>query len=59
MLDTKVGSDDDKADPKDVAHTGYEAMKRGEASVVHGFGNKMRAAPKNRVWAASRQSSAA
>jgi short-subunit dehydrogenase len=44
MLDTKVGADDHKADPKDVAHTGYEAMKRGELSVVHGFGNKMRAA---------------
>jgi short-subunit dehydrogenase len=44
MLDTKVGADDSKADPKDVAWTGYEAMKRGEVSVVHGFGNKVRAA---------------
>lgn len=45
MMDTKVGTDDDaKADPKDVARTGYEAMLRGEVSVIHGFGNKLRAA---------------
>jgi uncharacterized protein len=44
MLDTKVGSDDSKADAADVAKTGYEAMKSGEISVVHGFGNKMQAA---------------
>src|SRR4029079_11628297 len=30
MLDTKVGTDD-KADPADVAKTGFEAMEKGEA----------------------------
>jgi short-subunit dehydrogenase len=44
MLDTKVGAADDKADPMDVAKTGYDAMMKGEISVIHGFGNKMRAA---------------
>jgi short-subunit dehydrogenase len=44
MLDTKVGADDSKADPKDVAKTGYNAMLKGELSVIYGFGNKMRAA---------------
>jgi uncharacterized protein len=44
MLDTKVGADDNKADPKDVAKTGYDAMLNGELSVIYGIGNKMRAA---------------
>lgn len=44
MMDTKVGTDDSKADPRDVAQTGYDAMMRGEVSVIHGFGNKLRAA---------------
>ena len=43
MLDTKVGTEE-KADPADVARTGYDAMMRGELKVIHGFGNKMRAA---------------
>ncbi len=44
LMDTKVGQDDAKADPADVARTGYEALMRGEASVVHGFGNKAQVA---------------
>lgn len=39
MLDTKVGQAD-KDDPADVAVTGWEAMKDGEHSVVHGLKNK-------------------
>lgn len=39
MQDTKVGAD--KKDPAaDVAHTGWDAMKRGDAKVVHGLKNK-------------------
>jgi short-subunit dehydrogenase len=44
MLDTKVGQDKHKADPADVAKTGYDALMRGEASVVHGLDNKLRVA---------------
>jgi len=44
MTDTKVGQDDSKADPADVARTGYDAMKRGDGDVVAGFGNKVQAA---------------
>lgn len=39
MLDTKVGQAK-KDDPADVARTGWEAMKKGEHSVVHGLKNK-------------------
>jgi short-subunit dehydrogenase len=39
MLDTKVGQSK-KDDPADVAVTGWEAMKSGEPSVVHGLKNK-------------------
>lgn len=44
MLDTQVGADPKKADPADVAKTGYEAMKKGEGDVVAGFKNKVQAA---------------
>jgi len=44
MSDTKVGADDGKADPADVAKTGFEAMMKGELTVVHGLANKVRAA---------------
>ncbi|MGA0544111.1 SDR family NAD(P)-dependent oxidoreductase [Brevundimonas sp. VNH65] len=44
LMDTKVGQDDNKADPADVAKVGYEAMKRGDGDVVAGFGNKVQAA---------------
>lgn len=39
MLDTKVGQGA-KDDPADVAKTGWDAMKDGEHSVVHGLKNK-------------------
>jgi short-subunit dehydrogenase len=39
MEDTKVGQSS-KASAADVARTGWEAMKKGEHSVVHGFMNK-------------------
>lgn len=39
MEDTKVGASK-KADPADVAKTGWEAMKKGEHAVVHGLLNK-------------------
>jgi short-subunit dehydrogenase len=44
MLDTRVGVDEAKADPADVAQTGFEAMMAGEASAIHGATNKLRAA---------------
>jgi short-subunit dehydrogenase len=40
MKDTKVGTMK-KDDPKDVAKTGFDAMMKGEESVVHGLHNKM------------------
>jgi short-subunit dehydrogenase len=43
MMDTKVGSGE-KAHASDVAKTGFDAMMKGELTVVAGFGNKMRAA---------------
>ena len=41
--DTKVGQAK-KDDPADVAKTGWEAMKNGEPSVIHGLKNKMQVA---------------
>ncbi|RZA17222.1 MAG: SDR family NAD(P)-dependent oxidoreductase [Lysobacteraceae bacterium] len=41
MLDTKVGADEDKADPVDVARIGFKAMQDGEADVVAGLMNKL------------------
>ena len=43
MLDTKVGQGK-KADPADVAKTGFDAMMRGEGDVVQGLKNKIQAA---------------
>ncbi|HEY2686158.1 MAG TPA: SDR family NAD(P)-dependent oxidoreductase [Steroidobacteraceae bacterium] len=43
MLDTKLGHEN-KADPAEVAKVGYEAMMRGDASVVAGLSNKLKAA---------------
>jgi len=43
MLDTKVGQSD-KADPADVAATGFKAMMDGDESVVSGWGNKIQTA---------------
>jgi short-subunit dehydrogenase len=43
MKDTKVGTMK-KDDPADVAKTGWEAMKKGERSVIHGLHNKAQVA---------------
>lgn len=43
MLDTRMG-EAKKDDPADVARQGFEAMMRGEAEVVTGWQNKLRAA---------------
>jgi short-subunit dehydrogenase len=44
LLDTKVGTEEHKADPGEVARTGFDAMERGEAGVVAGLSNKLRVA---------------
>jgi short-subunit dehydrogenase len=44
MMDTKVGQDESKGDPAKVARIGFDAMMKGEASVVAGMGNKMQVA---------------
>jgi short-subunit dehydrogenase len=46
LLDTKVGTEH-KADPADVAKTGFEAMEKGEPGVVAGASNKLRQALAN------------
>lgn len=46
MLDTKVGTQP-KQDPDEVAKAGFEAMLRGEAEVITGWQNKLRAAISN------------
>ncbi|WP_237215648.1 hypothetical protein [Falsiroseomonas oryziterrae] len=38
MEDTRLGQSK-KDDPADVAKTGIDALMRGDADVVHGFGN--------------------
>jgi uncharacterized protein len=43
MTDTDVGTDDSKDAPADVALAGFEAMQKGEASVVTGWKNKLQA----------------
>src|SRR5215212_8742285 len=47
LMDTKVGTDPHKDDPADVAKTGFDAMEAGEAGVVAGLSNKLRAALAN------------
>jgi uncharacterized protein len=47
LLDTRVGSDEHKADPADVAKVGFDAMEDGEAAVVAGLSNKLRVALAN------------
>jgi uncharacterized protein len=44
MLDTKVDTDDHKADPAEVAKTGFDAMMSGDADVVAGLKNKIQVA---------------
>jgi uncharacterized protein len=41
MMDTKVGTDDKKSAPADVAKVGFEAMMSGEGDVVAGWKNKI------------------
>jgi short-subunit dehydrogenase len=41
MMDTKVGTQDNKDDPADVARAGFEAMMRGDADIVTGLKNKV------------------
>src|SRR3954466_9024385 len=43
MMDTKIGTSK-KADPADVAKTGFEAMMKGEGDVVSGWMNKLQTA---------------
>jgi short-subunit dehydrogenase len=43
MMDTKVGQQD-KADPAKVAKDGFDALMKGEGSVVSGWKNKLQAA---------------
>lgn len=40
LMDTKVGQTQHKADPADVAKTGYDGMMKGEGDVTHGADNK-------------------
>ena len=46
MLDTKYATQE-KADPADVAKTGFDAMEKGDAAVVAGLSNKLRVALAN------------
>ena len=43
LMDTKVGTDDKKDAPADVAKEGFEAMEKGDAAVVAGWKNKIQA----------------
>ena len=47
MLDTKVGANEHKADPADVAKAGFDAMEKGEAGVIAGLTNKLMVALSN------------
>ncbi len=44
MMDTKVGTQEDKMDPAEVAEIGFAAMMDGEADVVAGIQNKLQVA---------------
>lgn len=44
MLDTKLGTDEHKDDPAEVAKIGFKAMMEGEADVVTGLKNKLQVA---------------
>ncbi len=43
LLDTRIAQQK-KADPADVARSGFDAMMRGEGEVITGWQNKLRAA---------------
>lgn len=44
LMDTKVGTQEHKADPAEVARIGFDAMMLGEADVVAGMKNKLQVA---------------
>jgi len=44
LMDTKVGQQQNKADPADVARIGFKAMMDGEGDVVAGLKNKLQTA---------------
>lgn len=44
MMDTKVGTQENKADPAAVAKVGFDAMMKGESDVVAGLKNKLQVA---------------
>jgi short-subunit dehydrogenase len=44
MLDTRLGQQENKADPADVAKVGFDAMMKGEGDVIAGWKNKVQAA---------------
>jgi uncharacterized protein len=44
LMDTKVGTQENKADPAAVARIGFEAMMKGESDVVAGMKNKLQVA---------------
>jgi short-subunit dehydrogenase len=44
MMDTKVGTQENKADPAMVAKIGFDAMMNGESDVVAGLKNKLQVA---------------
>jgi len=44
LMDTKVGTQENKADPAAVARVGFEAMMKGESDVVAGLKNKLQVA---------------
>jgi uncharacterized protein len=44
LMDTKVGTQANKADPAEVAKAGFEAMMKRESDVVAGFKNKVQVA---------------
>jgi short-subunit dehydrogenase len=44
LMDTKVGTQKNKADPSDVARIGFKAMMDGEGDVVAGLKNKLQTA---------------
>lgn len=44
MLDTKVGQDENKADPAKVAKDGWEALLAGKGRIVSGLANKIQVA---------------
>jgi short-subunit dehydrogenase len=44
LMDTKVGTQENKADPAEVAKVGFDAMMKGEGDVVAGMKNKFQVA---------------